>query len=92
MQLGPWFLGTERLKLAGQIPVTAVAGGEGKPIRNVQGTRAVLTRVMCRSELAGGAGTAVNQGGGYGAQPWRRCSGVMAHRRWMRGGGKAPGE
>jgi hypothetical protein len=35
MQLGPWFLGTERLKLASQIPMTVFAGGEGEPTRNV---------------------------------------------------------
>jgi hypothetical protein len=40
---------------------------------------------MCRSRLAGGGGTAVNRGGGDGAQPWRWCSGVMAHRRWTGG-------
>jgi hypothetical protein len=47
---------------------------------------------MCRSGLTGGGGTAVNRGGGDGAQPRRRCSGVMAHQRWIRGGGKAPGK
>jgi hypothetical protein len=34
----------------------------------------------------------VNRGGGDGAQPRRWCSGVMAHRRWIRGGVKAPGK
>jgi hypothetical protein len=47
---------------------------------------------MCRLELAGGGGTAVNRGGGDGAQPRRQCSGVMAHRRQVRGGEKAPGK
>jgi hypothetical protein len=42
--------------------------------------------------VTGGGRTAVNRGGGDGAQPRRRCSGVMAHRRWVRGGEKAPGK
>jgi hypothetical protein len=41
-QLGPWFIGTERLKLAGQIPATVIAGGEGEPAREDQGTRGNL--------------------------------------------------
>jgi hypothetical protein len=45
---------------------------------------------MCRSGVTGGGRTAVNRGGGDGAQPRRRCSGAMAHRRRVRGGGKAP--
>jgi hypothetical protein len=44
MQLGSWFLGTEKLELAGQIPATVVAGGEGKPAREDQGTRGNLAR------------------------------------------------
>jgi hypothetical protein len=51
-----------------------------------------LIGVMGRSGLAGGGGTAVNRGGGDGAQPWRQCSGVVAHWEWIRGGGKATGE
>jgi hypothetical protein len=42
MQLGPWFIGTEKLELTGQILATVVAGGEGKPAREDQGTRANL--------------------------------------------------
>jgi hypothetical protein len=40
--LGPWFITIGKLKFAGQIPVTVVAGSEGKPARKDQGTRAVL--------------------------------------------------
>jgi hypothetical protein len=38
MQLGPWFIGTEKLEFSGQIPATVVAGGEGKPAREDQET------------------------------------------------------
>jgi hypothetical protein len=31
------------------------------------------------------------RGGGDGARLRRRCSGVVAHRRWIGGGGIAPG-
>jgi hypothetical protein len=47
---------------------------------------------MCQSGLAGGGRPAVNRGGGDGAQPRQRCFGVMAHRRRVRGGEKAPGK
>jgi hypothetical protein len=40
--LDPWFIGTEKLELAGQITATVVAGGEGKPAREDQGTRGNL--------------------------------------------------
>jgi hypothetical protein len=35
-------IGTERLRCAGQILTTVVAGGEGEPAKKVQGTRANL--------------------------------------------------
>jgi hypothetical protein len=34
----------------------------------------------------------VNRGGGDGAQPWRRCSGMAAHRRWTGGWAGAQGK
>jgi hypothetical protein len=40
--------------------MTEVPGGEGELAGVDQGTRAVLARVMDRSGLAGGGGTAVN--------------------------------
>jgi hypothetical protein len=70
----------------------AVTSGEGEPARKDQGTSAVLARGDVLVGVGRRGGTAVNRGGGDGAQPWQRSSGVMAHRRWIRGGGKAPGE
>jgi hypothetical protein len=69
-----------------------VAGGEGELAREDQGTRVVLVKGDVQVGVGRRGGTAVNRGGGDGAQPRRRCSGMMAHRRWIRGGGKAPGE
>jgi hypothetical protein len=57
-----------------------VAGGEGEPARKVQGTRAVLARSDVQVGVGRRGGTAVNRGGGDGAQPRRWCSGVTAHR------------
>jgi hypothetical protein len=35
---------TEKLQLAGRIPATAIAGGEGEPAGEDQGTKEVLSR------------------------------------------------
>jgi hypothetical protein len=67
-------------------------GGKGEQARKDQGTSAVLARGDVQVGVGRRGGTAVNQGGGDGAQPWRQCSGVTAHRWWIKGGGKAPGE
>jgi hypothetical protein len=40
--LGSWFIGIEKQELAGQIPATVVAGGEGKLAREDQGIRGNL--------------------------------------------------
>jgi hypothetical protein len=66
--------------------------GEGEPARKDQRTSTVLARGDVQVGIGRRGGTVVNRGGGDGAQPWRRCFDVMAHRRWIRGGGKAPGE
>jgi hypothetical protein len=42
MQSSPWLAGEEEPRLAGRIPVTVVAGGEGEPARKDQGARAGL--------------------------------------------------
>jgi hypothetical protein len=42
MQSSLWLAGEEEPRLAGQIPATAVAGGEGEPARNDQEARADL--------------------------------------------------
>jgi hypothetical protein len=89
LQLGPR---EEKSRCAGQIPVTAIAGGKGELAGWIRELGRSLLGVMCRSGLVGGGGTAVNRGGGGGARPRRRCSGMMAHRRGIKGGGKAPGE
>jgi hypothetical protein len=34
----------------------------------------------------------MNRGGGGGAQSRRRCSDVLAHQRWVRGGAEAQGK
>jgi hypothetical protein len=47
---------------------------------------------MCGLGFAGGSRTAVNQGGGSGAQSRQRCSGVLAHQRRVRGGTGAQGK
>jgi hypothetical protein len=67
MQLGPWFIGTEELKFAGQIPATVVAGDEGEPAREDQGARAVLVGGDVMVGSTEGGGMAVNQSGGGGA-------------------------
>jgi hypothetical protein len=61
---------TERLQLAGQIPATVVAGGEGETAGEDQGTRAVLAR----GDVQGGVGRRWNGG----EQRRRRCSSTMA--------------
>jgi hypothetical protein len=67
------------------------AAKENRPER-FRGLGRSLLGVMCGSGLAGGGRMALNQGGGDGAEPRRRCSGMLAHRRLIRGGGKASGE
>jgi hypothetical protein len=42
--LGPWLIGEEKARCAGQISATGVAGGEGKLARKEQGTRGNLAR------------------------------------------------
>jgi hypothetical protein len=62
-----------------------VAGGKGEPASKDQGTR---------GNLAGGdVQVGVDRRGWNDGDPrWRRCSGVGAHRRWIGGGGIAPGD
>jgi hypothetical protein len=43
-QLGPWLVGEEKPRCTGQIPVTRVAGSEGKLARKEQGIRGNLAR------------------------------------------------
>jgi hypothetical protein len=62
LQLGPWLVGTQRLRCAGQIPATTVAGGKGEPARKVQGTRAVLARGDVQVGVGRRDGTVVNRG------------------------------
>jgi hypothetical protein len=64
----------------------------GKRLGRIRGLGRPLLGVMCRAGLGGGGGTVVNRCGGNVAQPWRRCSGVMAHRRWTRGWAGAQGK
>jgi hypothetical protein len=64
MHSSPWLIGEEEPRLAGQIPVTVVAGGEGKPAREDQGAR---------GNLAGGDVMAgVDRRGWNGGDPRRR--------------------
>jgi hypothetical protein len=64
MQSSPWLFGEEELRLASQIPVTVVAGGEGELTREDQGAR---------GNLAGGdVKVGVDQRGWNGGDPSRR--------------------
>jgi hypothetical protein len=42
MQSSPWLIGEEKPRLAGQILVTVVTGGEGEPARKDHGTKVEL--------------------------------------------------
>jgi hypothetical protein len=91
LQSSPWLVGEEEPTLAGQIPATVVAGGEGEPARKDQGARADLAGGDVKVGVDRRGGTTVTRGGGDRAGLWWRCSGVVAHRRWIGGGGIAPG-
>jgi hypothetical protein len=90
--LGPWLIGTEKPKLAGQIPATVVADGEGEPAREDQGTRAVLAGGDVVVGVNRRGGMTATRSGGDRAHLWRRCSGVAAHRRRIGGWEEARGE
>jgi hypothetical protein len=67
MQSSPWLVGEEEPRLAVQIPVTAVAGGEGEPVRKDQGAR--------RNLAGGDVKVGVDRRGWNGDDPrWRRWS------------------
>jgi hypothetical protein len=69
--LGPWFIGIEKLELAGQIPAMVVAGGEGELAREDQGIR---------GNLGGGdVQVGVDRSRWNSDDPrWRRWSSTMA--------------
>jgi hypothetical protein len=67
-------------------------GSATEPARKDQGTRRNIAGgdVMVGVDRRGR--TTVTRGSGDRARLRRRCSGVGAHRRWIGGGGKAPGD
>jgi hypothetical protein len=79
--LGPWFIGTEKLELAGQIPATVVADGEGEPAGEDQGTRAVLA--------SGDVMVGVDRRGWNGGEPRRRRWSSTMAAVFRRGGASA---
>jgi hypothetical protein len=81
MQSSPWLVGEEEPRLAGQIPASVVAGGEGEPAREDQGTRAVL--------VGGDVMVGVNRRGCNDGDPRRRRWSLTAAMVFRRGGSPA---
>jgi hypothetical protein len=64
-------MGTEELELAGQIPVTVIAGGEGELVREDQGA--------CTGIAGGDVMVGIDRRGWNGGEPrWRRWSSTTA--------------